>query len=126
MPEYGLLKPSSNSDPETEDMEDLKLNIKQWEQAEREKRQRYEAAQTATLETAALIRQLNERLNLEHPERLKSEKINARFQWANLILVALTLVATIIFGINSCIDVSTGDAQESKSVITNSASVQPS
>ena len=126
MPEHGLLKPSSNSDPETEDIEDLKLNIKQWEQAEREKRQCYEAAQTATLETAALIRQLNKRLNLEHQERLKSEKINARFQWANLILVALTLVATIIFGINSCIDVSTGDAQESKSATTDSVSVQSS
>ena len=55
-------------------------------------------------EIANQIQELRSNLESEKQARLKSEKINTRFQWANLILVALTLIATIIFGLglHSC------------------------
>lgn len=75
------------------------------------------------------IQDIYSKLNTESLDRQKAEKINAKFQWANLILVTLTLVATIIFGLglHSCADTATNDtsgAQESEFAVTDSATGQ--
>lgn len=66
------------------------------------------------------IQELRSDFESEEKARLKFDKINARFQWANLILVALTLIATIIFGFRSCAGTPTNGEQGSEFAITDS------
>lgn len=77
-------------------------------------------------EIANQLQELRSNLESEKQARLKSEKINMRFQWANLILVALTLIVTIIFGLglHSCASTAISDTSEtqgSEFVTTDSA-----
>ena len=82
---------------------------------------------TKTTELTSIVQQLNDQLESERQDRLKSEATNAKFQWANLILVALTLLATLIFGMHSCSDsLSTSELQQSISAAASSALTQPS
>ena len=82
-------------------------------------------------EIANQIQELRSNLESEKQARLKSEKINMKFQWANLILVALTLIVTIIFGLglHSCASTAISDTsgtQGSEFVTTDSASAKQS
>ncbi len=60
------------------------------------------------------IQSLRSELESERKSRQESEAINTRFQWANLTLVALTLIATIIFGLGfrSCASAPIDDTSE--------------
>lgn len=57
------------------------------------------------------LQELRSDLESEKQARMESEKINTRFQWANLILVVLTLIATIVFGLGlqSCASTAISD-----------------
>ena len=55
------------------------------------------------------LRALNQKIDAENQARLESERVGSKFQWANLILVALTLLATLIFGLHSCASTPTND-----------------
>lgn len=77
------------------------------------------------------IQDIYSKLNAESVDRQKAEKNNAKFQWANLILVALTLIVIIIFGLglHSCASTAISDTsgtQGSEFVTTDSASVKQS
>jgi len=77
------------------------------------------------------IQDIYGKLNAEILDRQKAEKTNTKFQWANLILVTLTLIATIIFGLglHSCASTATNDtsgAQEPEFAVTDSATEQSS
>ena len=96
--------------------------------AELEARRRQTAAEESIIQTAETLRQMSDRLQqiqdtqeAERKARIDSEKSSTKFQWANIILVALTLAVTILFGFQSCSATSTNGTQESKAAAVDSA-----
>ena len=98
------------------------------EAAELEARRRQTEAEESIIQTAETLRQMSDRLQqiqdtqeAERKARIDSEKSSTKFQWANIILVALTLAVTILFGFQSCSATSTSGTQESKAAAVDSA-----
>lgn len=103
MPEHGLNKPKfpASLKPDTPHEFDAQALA----DAERKKARRKSQAEEATIETAELFRQLNERLDRTQAEQERANSKNQKIQYFNLLLVILTLLATIVIG---CITISQG------------------
>lgn len=125
MPEYGLTDKSperiAEEKAEEQFFKDGIAAFKRSELRELQDQKRRVEAESSSIQTAETlhrmedqIQMLNQKMDVEHQERLRSEKTAVKFQWANLILVALTFVATVIFGLGlrSCTSETTNDTNE--------------
>lgn len=133
MPEYGLTDKSPEKIAEEQFAKESAATFKRAEILESQDRRRRAESESSNIQTAETLRHvenqiqiLNQKMDIEHQERLRSEKTAVKFQWANLILVALTFVATVVFGLGlrSCTSEITDDTngtQESEFATSDSA-----
>lgn len=135
MPEYGLSEESPEKLQEKQAEEQIGREfiavLNELQAVNAQARQRKVDAENSSIQSAESLHHLESQIQeirgqqiAEHEERLRSEKRSTRFQWANIILVALTLLATIIFGLHSCADVPTNGAPQTEFAVSDSEPIE--
>lgn len=121
MPEYGLGDKSPEELEEERYKKAFLEEIRRGREAEAAAIQRGIDAENSSIQTAEILCHMTDQIQeirnvqeIERQARNDAEKANTKFQWVNTILVALTLVVTILFGLHSCSTTPTNGTQESK------------
>lgn len=132
MPEYGLTDKSPEKIAEEQFAKESAATFKRAEILESQDRRRRAESESSNIQTAETLRRmeeqiqaLNQKMDTEHQERLRSEKTSTKFQWASLTVGILTLLATVVFGLGlrSCTSEITDDTngtQESEFATSDS------